>query len=230
MEEVIEATFRNGAVARIVVVAGSHAGEENKPMVVKGAGNFWVLPCVEDFDLLGYKYKRNGRGEVGVERTFKRASKMPIIIGQRCGYQEMRETGKPRVQRGNIGKREQVMVKRSDEGCERIGEDDDEEASVSNEKRERISTSARQGRVDGQSHSRRIVWPIRCGTPQGRSYFSQHHRRWRWRRDRTHFTKWKHTWVHHNSGVVWDTAANTRAGEEDWTTKRKKVGEGRNQD
>ena len=78
----------------------------------------------------------------------------------------MRETGEPRVERGNIGKREQVMVERSDEGCERVGEDDDEEGSVSDEKRERISNSARQGRVDGQSHSRRIVWPIRCRTPR----------------------------------------------------------------
>ena len=48
MEEVIEAAFRNdGAVAGIVVVTSSHAGEENEPVVVKGAGNVWVLPCVE---------------------------------------------------------------------------------------------------------------------------------------------------------------------------------------
>ena len=57
----------------------------------------------------------------------------------------------------------------ADEGCERVGEDDDEEGSVSDEERERISNAARQGRVDGQSHSRRIVWPIRCGMLQGRS-------------------------------------------------------------
>ena len=149
----------------------------------------------------------------------------------------MRETGKPRVQRGNIGKREQVMVERSDEGCERVGEDDDEEGSVSDEKRERISklctrrTSrwakpfATDSVADKMSNATGSVmedssFPIFLSTTGGGDGGG----------DRTHFTTWKHTWVHHNRGVVWDTAANTWAGEEDWTTKKEKVGEGRNQE
>ena len=144
----------------------------------------------------------------------------------------MRETGEPRVERGNIGKRKQVMVERNDEGCERVGEDG-EEGSVSDEKRERISNSARQGRVDGQSHSRRIVWPIRCGTPQGRS--SKTHRFQFFAAPQAvemageieqHFTRWKHTWVHHNRGVVWDTAANTWAGEEGTGRQKRRLEKG----
>ena len=41
--------------------------------------------------------------------------------------------------------------------------------------------------------------------------------------DSTNFTRWKPTWEHHNCGIVWDTAANEWAGEEDWATHRKNV-------
>ena len=87
MEEVIEAAFRNdGAVAGIVVVDQQSRRRGEQADGGQGSGNVKVLPCVEDFDLLGYRYRRNGTGEVGVERTLKRGSKMPIIFGQRCGY------------------------------------------------------------------------------------------------------------------------------------------------
>ena len=38
---------------------------------IRGQGD--GLPYVEDFHLLGYRFKRNGKCETGVERTLKRA-------------------------------------------------------------------------------------------------------------------------------------------------------------
>ena len=41
------------------------------------------------------------------------------------------------------------------------------------------------------------------------------------------FTRWTHMWRHRNCEIVWSTAATTWAGEEEWTTERKKAnGEG----
>ena len=47
----------------------THAGEASKPMEIKVVEHCWVQPFLEDFDLLGYRYWRNGKCKIGVERS-----------------------------------------------------------------------------------------------------------------------------------------------------------------
>ena len=41
------------------------------------------------------------------------------------------------------------------------------------------------------------------------------------KQDPCNHTRWKHKWVWHNRGCVWDKLATDDAGKEDWISKRK---------
>ena len=49
--------------------SGTHQAEETKTLSVENRGRAWDLPFVEVFDVLGYRFHRDGNGYEGADRT-----------------------------------------------------------------------------------------------------------------------------------------------------------------
>ena len=45
----------------------THAKELEGPMVIEGAGMFWIISSVKKFDILGYRCNRSKKCEAGME-------------------------------------------------------------------------------------------------------------------------------------------------------------------
>ena len=50
----------------------TYKAEDGVTLEVGSRGKSWEMPCVEGFDLLLYRFRRNGKGIHGTERTLKK--------------------------------------------------------------------------------------------------------------------------------------------------------------
>ena len=95
--------------------------------VVTGAGQFGVFPFSGDSYLLGYRYKRSGTCEVGVDRTLKRGANS-LFKDAHCHRNEpVTVKNKCERQVGQVYSVALVIVAGSDEESDMVGSGHDEE-------------------------------------------------------------------------------------------------------
>ena len=110
-------------------------------MVVKKADKCRVLQFVEYFDLLRYRYKRNGRCEVGVGRTLTRGTNSWFTEPHICRSKIVTMNNHCEWLVSHVYSGELVMVAGNGEESEWVGKGGQEEGVLKTKCRRRIGKS-----------------------------------------------------------------------------------------